>query len=362
MALQLGEGAIQGAIADPIEGIGQLVERTTGMRLAPQFIRDTLKSFRTGVEKSDYGEYGRWAGIIGSTVAPFGGPLLALARGAKLAQAAEAARAGEAGLTAVRSAMMKPRAGPLGYAAVRDAVLPGEKARRGMSAALKAKDAGRPLGGAVQDWETGGVMDRLGAVPESGGPRAGAAPKVRPSKAKAATEDVLPPDPPVGAPTAGERIRLAAKDLVTAAPGAARRFGRRHPVVAGALQGAATGAAQPVESGDYWDTKKAQAAGGAVTAGFLASPAGRRLANLAAHYGMIMVPAGGAIHTAAHALGPLTYGMVYPLHHLARHAAYRATRHSQPTVDRVLAHMGRQRAAGAMTGAAIGGEPSEDEQ
>ena len=348
-------GGTPQAALDPLEGIGQLIEHVTGLRLAPQAIRDKLKSYRSSVEASNAGSAGRTAATVGSLFIPVGGEVTAITK------AADAARASKAGLEAVSSALGPERAGPQAYAAVRDALFPGEKARRAMSRTLREPDVGRPIGGAVQDWRTGGAMDRLGAAPEAGGPRAPNVTPLRPSRAAGATRNVVPPDLPVGPPTAWQRARLGASDLWELA----KRAAWEHPVAAGALRGAAGGAAEPVEGGgDYWTTKGLQTGLGALAAGGEPPKLPACLARWNARWAPLGVPLSAASVGLHHLFGPwaATLASLAP-HYFALHHAHNAMRHAARAppgrVAKALRHPRSQLATGAVTGEAVGGRPPE---
>lgn len=83
-AYQFGRGVAQGAIFDPIEGIGQIVEHVTGKKLAPQAVRDWLKKVQERTEATTTGKVGRVAGVLGSMAVA---PEAAFAGGARLAGA-----------------------------------------------------------------------------------------------------------------------------------------------------------------------------------------------------------------------------------------------------------------------------------
>jgi hypothetical protein len=88
-----GRGVVQGALYDPIEGIGQLIEHAGNIKLpVPQAVRKWLKDVRDETEKSTAGTAGRVTGAVGS-----------------LALAPEAFAAGKAASVAARAATATPR-------------------------------------------------------------------------------------------------------------------------------------------------------------------------------------------------------------------------------------------------------------
>lgn len=323
-------GLAQGAIVDPIEGIGQLAEHIPYVGAIPRAIgrsavgtyADRLRDYARSTTTGQIGELG---GEIGSMFIPLGG----LARAAGFAgDIGRAAEAGEAGLQGVRSAT---QAGPWGYAAVRRALEnPGDIGKRAVQQATSGPEAGKAPWTAVQDYFPGPAR----------GP-------VRPSTARPAFE--TPNAPTVGPPTLGERARLAATDAATRAGKRMKIVAHRHPVLAGAARGAAGAAAQPVEgarsNADYWDMKRQQMAGGAVAGSLAASPLARRIAaHLATH---------GTVHGLGMAAAPHAYWLHWPLHHLARRAGYVA---GHAAGSRKIGQAG-QRAAGAAAGWALKGQP-----
>jgi hypothetical protein len=327
-------GLLQGGLLDPVEGIGQLIEYATGTKLAPQFIRDQLRSFRDFGRRTGTGRMAELGGEIGSMFLPLGG----LARAAGLAgRASRATEAGQAGLQGVRSAT---QAGPWGYAAVRRALeTPGEVGRRAVKEATTGPGAGKVPWTHVRDYFPG----------PGRGP-------VRPSEARPAFETPNPPSSAIGPPTAAQRARLAAGDAISAVGGAAGRAGKRlgavaaeHPVIAGAARGAAGAAAQPVEGAqsdaDYWSQKEAQAFGGAVAGSLAASPMARRVATTLATHGLA--------HGAGAFVAPHAYWLHWPLHHLARQAGW-AT--GSAAARGGSAAPAVQRAAGAAAGALLKGD------
>ena len=66
-AYQFGRGAVQGAIFDPVEGIGQLIEHASGMKIPiPQSVRNWFDKVRENTEATGVGTAGRWTGTLGS--------------------------------------------------------------------------------------------------------------------------------------------------------------------------------------------------------------------------------------------------------------------------------------------------------
>ena len=193
------KGGAQGALLDPVEGIGQIIEHATSRKIPiPQAVRDWFDKYRKDVQSTRSGRVGELGGAIGSMFIPVGGEAAAAAR------AAESTRAGEAGLTAVRSALGPDRAGPIGYAAVRRALeTPGE-----IGTAAVRREMGRPENiRGVPLWEAPGDYF----------PKPGQAP-FAPSRAAAARRHVVPPPLPIGPPTFAERFRLSLSDLAAAYP------------------------------------------------------------------------------------------------------------------------------------------------
>jgi hypothetical protein len=85
-----GRGVVQGALYDPIEGIGQLIEHAANIKLpVPQAVRKWLHDVRDETEKSTAGTAGRVTGAVGS-----------------LALAPEAAAAGRVASIGYRAARM----------------------------------------------------------------------------------------------------------------------------------------------------------------------------------------------------------------------------------------------------------------
>ena len=111
-------GMAQGAVLDPIEGIGQLTEHIPYVGAIPRWIGNSslgslADRFRNYAQSTTAGQVGELGGAVGSMFLPLG----AIARGAGLlGRASRAGEAAEAGLQGVRSATT---AGPHGYAAVR---------------------------------------------------------------------------------------------------------------------------------------------------------------------------------------------------------------------------------------------------
>lgn len=71
-AYQFARGAVQGAIYDPVEGIGQLIEHASGKKIPiPQSVRNWFDKVRENTEATGTGTAGRVTGSIGSLlVAP----------------------------------------------------------------------------------------------------------------------------------------------------------------------------------------------------------------------------------------------------------------------------------------------------
>lgn len=303
-------GLAQGAVLDPIEGIGQLVGHIPYVGAIPRFIGNSALGrladrFRDYAQSTSEGQVGELGGAIGSMFMPMGwlGQAARAAgwagRGERVLQAASrAGRAREAGLAAVESALGADRAGPAGFAAVRSALrTPGD------------------IGAEAVERE----MARRGTAyyrnPEGYKPRAVKADKMT-AEDVAASKRTSPDLPPVGPPTRGESVRAAAGERLRAAAGLGKGISivaKRHPVIAGAMRGATGAAIQPVVGGrDYWSEKEAQLAMGAAFGTAAASPAARRVGRA------ILTHAG--LHGAA-AMLPGHGGWLHiPLHHLARRA------------------------------------------
>ncbi|HEX3523221.1 MAG TPA: hypothetical protein VHT52_14170 [Stellaceae bacterium] len=337
-------GGLQGAVLDPLEGVGQLVEHLTGAKLAPDFIRDKLKSFRSGVESTTAGEVGRIGGAVGSMFIPGGG------EAALAARAASEARAGGAGLMAVRSALGPDRAGPAGYAAVRRALeTPGEIGTKAVAREMRRPEnvAGKPLYTTVEDYF----------------PKQGTA--SRASEAAAARRQTVPPPLPVGAPTAAERARLFMHDI----PANAASFAQRWPGTTSTLAGAGRAAAQPVEGGDnYAGQKAAQMFAGGLAPAIVGTPWGRQTLSHLASHGAVVVPAGVAA-TAAHAMG-IPHEALYavgaaggvPLWRLARQAHHRIGRPIERALRRARRKTPVWAGTGAVAGQAVGRSQQEDDE
>jgi hypothetical protein len=88
-AYTFGRGVVQGALYDPVEGIGQLIEHAANIKLpVPQTVRKWLRDVRDETERTGTGTAGRLTGAVGSL---FAAPEIAgLARAAQLARAARA--------------------------------------------------------------------------------------------------------------------------------------------------------------------------------------------------------------------------------------------------------------------------------
>jgi hypothetical protein len=120
-----GAGLLQGAILDPAEGLGQLAERATGFRLAPQGVRDWANKMDRTVQGSGWGKAGEIGGALGSLAVPLGvasklGTLAKVGRAG--ARAAEAAGGAATAVGDVRLAETLAQAGlrgdtPMGQAA-----------------------------------------------------------------------------------------------------------------------------------------------------------------------------------------------------------------------------------------------------
>jgi hypothetical protein len=65
-------GLAQGAILDPIEELGRFIEHATNTKIAPDVIRDKLKSFRSSVRSTQQGRIAEGIGNIAGTALPFG--------------------------------------------------------------------------------------------------------------------------------------------------------------------------------------------------------------------------------------------------------------------------------------------------
>lgn len=100
---EIGRGAIQGAVLDPLEAVGQATEfgmrHTTGGRLpVPEVVRKGLREVQKDVESTTTGQVSRLGGAVGSLAfGPEG--LFGLARALMAARAARAARAVQAART-----------------------------------------------------------------------------------------------------------------------------------------------------------------------------------------------------------------------------------------------------------------------
>lgn len=289
-------GLAQGAVMDPIEGIGQLVERVPYLGAIPRFIGNSALGsladrFRNYAQSTTAGQVGELGGAVGSMFIPLGG----LARLAGFAgKASRAGEAAEAGLQGVRSAM---KAGPYGYAGVREALDVGKAGK-----AAVGKELGIKVPGSTDPRTLGKYLP--GEAKEL---------PLAPSKARPAFETPNPPT--VGAPTLGQRARLAASDAAAATGKRIKILSRKHPVITGAVRGAIGAGVQPVVGGaDYWSEKEQQLAGGALMGAGAASPLIRKIARTAATH--------GAIHGLGAATLPGHGGWLHiPLHHLARRAA-----------------------------------------
>ena len=99
-AYQVGRGVVQGAIYDPIEGIGQIIEHATGKRIPiPQSVRNWFDKVRENTEATGTGTASRIGGAVASALVA---PELAIGQVGRLGALAGAA-AREAG--AARTAM-----------------------------------------------------------------------------------------------------------------------------------------------------------------------------------------------------------------------------------------------------------------
>jgi hypothetical protein len=258
VATSFGKGALQGAVLDPIEGIGQGYERFTGRHIpVPQAARDWFSRFSDEAGRTSAGRIGNWAGTIGSFLIP-GAGLESLA-----------ARSAGAANTALRSARMGYRAGPEGYAAVRRALTwPEQGAKQAVERATSGK-AGAGKWEAVQDYFDPRVRP----------------PPLRPSTATAARSQ-----------TASARRLSDFERRAYEQRDAAGRLIREHPTAVGTAAGAAAGASRPVpEDQDYWKTKAAQtglgAAGGAASGSgalpaVIRHAATHKLERIPLHYGL----------------------------------------------------------------------------
>jgi hypothetical protein len=92
------KGALQGAVLDPIEGLGQVYEKASGTRIpVPQAARDWFDKYRQNVESTTAGQIGRYgAGGVEALMAPWsrGGTLARIASSA-LSAAAQPVQGGE---------------------------------------------------------------------------------------------------------------------------------------------------------------------------------------------------------------------------------------------------------------------------
>jgi hypothetical protein len=336
------------------EEVGRLIEHMTGAKLAPDFIRDKLRSFRSYARSTEQGRVAETAGEIGSMFVPVGGwigrgarasnELLRMSEAARAAaRSAEMGRAAAAGTAGVGRALGEAEtASRTGQSAVRRAMQsPGDIMERDIGREVRRRAKGGDLG--KPDWET--VHDYFPLKD----------PPFRPSQSKYWTPssgDVLGMGREAVKPvTRAERIAMrasemgskisAAKGLSAARVGARRleRAARRHPTIAATTRGAVSGAVQPDEDAkNYGGTKAEQIAFSAGVNAVMANPILRSLATLAATH--------AAAHGATHALTPGGW-LHYPAHRVATRAAH--------LLHPRAPSRGTQRAIGAGVGGAIGG-------
>lgn len=96
-------GAVQGALFDPVEGIGQLIEHATGHDIPiPQAVRDWFDSYKEKYTSGEASQYGRVAGTVGSLLIPAAGA-------ARAAGWLGRTTAAQAGTKAVQAALAAPR-------------------------------------------------------------------------------------------------------------------------------------------------------------------------------------------------------------------------------------------------------------
>jgi hypothetical protein len=136
-------GVAQGWL-DPVEGIVQLAEKTTGWKVAPEGLRDWAREFRNRAQSTFAGQAGELAGNVINPV--YAIPAAAVARGAALA-----GRAASGVLGAGRAART------LG-----SAMAPGGLAARALGGAAGAAMA--PVSGGGDYWHTKGNQALLGGL------------------------------------------------------------------------------------------------------------------------------------------------------------------------------------------------------
>jgi hypothetical protein len=79
-----GHGLVQGFVFDAAEGLGQMIERETGKKIATGKLRDWLKNFRDEAQKTWAGTAGEVTGEIGGLAVPGGAIARGTAAGAKV--------------------------------------------------------------------------------------------------------------------------------------------------------------------------------------------------------------------------------------------------------------------------------------
>lgn len=85
-ATSFGKGALQGAVLDPVEGIGQLYEHATGAKIPlPQGVRDWASDFEQQAGATRAGKFGNLTGTVASMLIPGYGLESLAARSAGLA-------------------------------------------------------------------------------------------------------------------------------------------------------------------------------------------------------------------------------------------------------------------------------------
>lgn len=281
-AYTFGRGAVQGAILDPVEGIGQLIERATGAKLAPDAVRKWLKEVRDETERTGTGTAGRWTGLLGSLVAA---PEVLLGAKALGAFGQGVVRGGAQAAKELRAERALPSLSELSTVAKgSEKAAPAVARRTGIESRLdelaQSSGAGRapktfsgPPGlremGAVSRGEA--VAPRVADPLASTGPKAAEAiPKLR-EYAKAVGKSPFEL-------TAAERAAAMAGELPAAAEAVAAPAARGVlPFGTRVAVGAGTAAAQPVEGDpeDYWSQKGMQALAGGSLGGLAGSALAR---------------------------------------------------------------------------------------
>jgi len=319
--IQFGKGAVQGGILDLPEQLGQIVEHMTGLKLAPDFIREKLKSFRSGVEQSDWGETGRLTGAVGSFFLPFG----AAARGiGLLPKTAELVRASEVGLEGLRGELFG--AGKIGQTMAR-----GAKAEAREAGTVAKEDA---IEAAIKRTGTGTRF-----IPKSELRAIG-----REAEAAHLKQAGIEGMTVRGLPQAGKELERLAN----------RQVGRqvaKKAIAGGAMAGALGGVGTPTDPDkDFGQQKITQVLTGAFAGGLLGSPiASPTLAALAAQQLIHRIGFGNAAALAA-GIGVGGAGFLGH-HHGLIGPAVRATR---KTIDAIIKRPEAQYATGRAAATAAG--------